>query len=116
MDRKKGEKMSWYRDDDGKIITDEEFENGCCNCSAFCSEGTITVPCNGERTDCSYFKEVDTSEYDKAIREKVIDEFAEKVKPIIDEKIKGWTNCDYLIIWCARAVDEIADQMKVGAE
>lgn len=71
--------MSWYRDDDGKIITDEEFQDDCCNCSAFCSEGTITVPCNGERTECPYFKEVDTSEYDKEIRTKAIDEFAEKL-------------------------------------
>lgn len=69
--------MSWYRDNDGKIITDEEFCDDCCECSAFCQEGTISVPCNGERTDCPYFKEVDTSDYDKEIRDKAIDEAIE---------------------------------------
>lgn len=70
--------MSWYRDSDGKIITDEEFQSDCYECSAFCSEGTITIPCNGERTDCPHFKEVDTSDYDKEIRNKAIDEALEK--------------------------------------
>ena len=50
------------------------------------------------------------------IRAKAIDEFMEKVKPIIDEKIKGWTNSDDLRRWCARAVDEITEQMKAGGE
>lgn len=71
--------MSWYRDDDGKIITDEEFQSDCMECACFCQEGTINIHCNGERTDCPYFKEVDTSEYDKKIRAKAIDEFADKI-------------------------------------
>ena len=50
------------------------------------------------------------------IRAKAIDEFMEKVKPIIDEKIKGWTNSDDLRRWCARAVDEITEQMKASGE
>lgn len=80
--------MSWYRDDDGKIITDEEYQDDCCNCSAFCSEGTITVPCNGERSDCPYFKEVDTSEYDKKIRAEAIDDFVERITlPLTEEDI-----------------------------
>lgn len=72
--------MSRYRDNDGKIITDEEFQSECTECSCFCQEGTISIPCNGERTDCPYFKEVDASEYDKEIRNKAIDEFAERMK------------------------------------
>ena len=80
--------MSWYRDDGGKIITDEEYQDDCCNCSAFCSEGTITVPCNGERSDCPYFKEVDTSEYDKKIRAEAIDDFVERITlPLTEEDI-----------------------------
>ena len=94
--------MSWYRDDDGKIITDEEFEDDCCNCSAFCSEGTITVPCNGERTDCPYFKEVDTSEYDKAIRDKTIDKFVQECKKF------GFDNYP---LGCIKV---IAEQLKAG--
>ena len=45
------------------------------------------------------------------IRNKAIDEFAERVKPIIDEKIKGWTNSDDLRRWCERAVDTVAEQL-----
>ena len=71
--------MSWYRDDDGKIITDEEFGSDCGECSMFCQEGRITIPCNGERTDCPYFKEVDTSEYDKKIYNKAIDDLTNKL-------------------------------------
>lgn len=97
--------MSWYRDDDGKIITDEEFEDDCFNCSAFCSEGTITVPCNGERTDCPYFKEVDTSEYDKKISNKKIDEFAHRIRSKVMTEID---DCADELDW----IDEIAEQMK----
>lgn len=48
----------------------------------------------------------------KEIRNKVIDEFAEKLKPEIFTKIKGWTNSDDLIRWCGNTIDEIAEQMK----
>lgn len=97
--------MSWYRDDDGKIITDEEFKDCCCNCSAFCSEGTITVPCNGDRSDCPYFKEVDTFEYDKKIRAKAIDEFAEKANKEIHM-------CFSDDLGIQKHIDRIAEQMK----
>lgn len=70
--------MSWYRDSDGKIITDEEYGNDCAECEFFCQEGAVNIPCNGERTDCPYFKEVDTSDYEKEIRDKAIEEALEK--------------------------------------
>ena len=54
--------------------------------------------------------------HDREIRSKVIDEFAEKVKPIIDEKIKGWTNSDDLRRWCERAVDTVAEQLKENSK
>lgn len=57
--------MSWYRDSDGQIITDEEFKNECMKCACFRQEGMFNIPCNGERADCLSFSEVDTSEYDK---------------------------------------------------
>ena len=38
--------ISWYRDDDKVIITDEEFGSDCAECSMFCQEGTNSVPCN----------------------------------------------------------------------
>ena len=107
--------MSWYRDDDGKIITDEEFQDDCCNCSAFCYEGMLTVPCNGEKTDCPYFKEVDTSDYDKEIRNKAIDEFAEKLATDV-ESFEGMINgirADLLTLdYFSEFVFEIAEQMK----
>lgn len=71
--------MSWYRDNDGKIITDDEFQSACCECSAFCSEGTISVSCNGERSDCPHYKEVDTSEYDNRIIQSYIDKVVEEL-------------------------------------
>lgn len=71
--------MSWYRNDNGKIITDEEFNSNCDKCSIFCQEGRITIPCKGERTDCPYFKEVDTSKYDKKIYNKAIDDFLDEI-------------------------------------
>lgn len=43
---------------------------------------------------------------------KAVDDFAERLKPIIDEKIKGWTNSDDLRRWCERSIDEIAEQLK----
>ena len=43
-----------------------------------------------------------------------IDDFVEKLKPIIDEKIKGWTNSDDLRRWCERSIDEIAEQLKAS--
>ena len=47
---------------------------------------------------------------------KAIDDFVEKLKPIIDEKIKGWTNSDDLRRWCERSIDEIAEQLKAGGK
>lgn len=62
---------------------------------------------NPEHEDCALSYE--------EIRAKAIDEFAERLKPIIDEKIKGWTNSDDLRRWCKRSIDEIAEEMR-GAE
>ena len=52
----------------------------------------------------------------KEIRAKAIDEFAERLKPIIDEKIRGWTNSDNLRRWCENSIEEVAEQMKAGVE
>lgn len=110
--------MSWYRDSDGKIITDEEFQSDCFECSVFCSEGTITTPCDGERTDCPYFKEVDTSDYDKEIRSKVIEELKDKIcshfadwKYSEDDK---WIKD--IIELASESVEEIAEEMKEVGE
>lgn len=46
------------------------------------------------------------------IRNKVIDEYVNALKPIIDEKIKGWTNSDDLRRWCENSIDIIAEQLK----
>lgn len=55
-------------------------------------------------------------EHDREIYNKAIDDFTERLKPIIDEKIKGWTNSDDLRRWCERSIDEIAEQLKVGGK
>ena len=47
---------------------------------------------------------------------KAIDDFTERLKPIIDEKIKGWTNSDDLRRWCERSIDEISEQLKAGVK
>lgn len=101
--------MSWYRDSDGKIITDEEYRNDCMECECFCQEGMINIPCNGERTDCPYFKEVDTSEYDKEIRNKIVEKFAEKM-----HELCGYEENDYQYPYLLHEsrIDEIAEQMK----
>ena len=107
----KGEDMSWYRENDGKIITDEEFQKACMECPCFCEEGVITVLRNGERTNCPYYKEVDTSEYDKEIRNEAIDEFKERLK---DASFPTLEDC--LAVW-VDVIDEIAEEMKKeGAE
>lgn len=119
--------MSWYRDNDGKIITDEEFQSDCTECSCFCQEGTISIPCNGERTDCPYFKEVDASEYDKEIRNKAIDEFAERMSLEISESIIGgmlfdnrdnssYDTADKIVDYVIDTAKKIAEQLKGGAK
>lgn len=50
----------------------------------------------------------------KAIYDKAIDDFVKRLKPIIDEKIKGWTNSDDLRRWCEQSIDEVAAEMKKG--
>ena len=57
---------------------------------------------------------IDIVEWERKIREKYIDDFIERLKPIIDEKIKGWANSDDLRRWCERSIDEIAEQLKAG--
>lgn len=98
--------MSWYRDDDGTIISDDEFYSDCCECSMFCQETRHSVPCNGERTDCPYFKEVDTSEYDKKIYNKAIDDFFQELEKY--EYKDGWLRLKMSSIY------QIAEELKAG--
>ena len=71
------------------------------------------------RVDCENMDSIkdkieELSRYAENQYNKAIDDFAEKLKPIIDEKIKGWTNSDDLRRWCERSIDEIAEQLKAG--
>ena len=49
---------------------------------------------------------------DKHSYNKAIDDFAKVLKPILDEKIKGWTNSDDLRKWCENSIDKVAEQLK----
>lgn len=103
--------MSWYRNSDGKIVTDEEYRNGCMECECFCQEGMVNIPCNGERTDCPYFKEVDTSDYDRGIRNKAIEEFLEKICNTSElARPVGWSTKQEIVQM--KRVQEIAERMK----
>ena len=92
--------ISWYRYDDGAIITDEEFNLDCIYCRAFCQEGAISVPCDGKRTDCPHYKEIDTSEYDKRMREQIIEQIRRWCidSSIIDYEEEFSDNGDCLVI------------------
>lgn len=46
------------------------------------------------------------------IYNKAVDDFAERLKPIIDEKIKGCTNSDILRIWCENSINNVAEKLK----
>ena len=97
--------MSWYREDDGKIITDESFQDKCCECMSFCLGVTIgSPPCHGDKAECPYYKEVDTSEYDKEIRSKAIDEFVKRLYKIGEHREFDWED-----------IYRLADEMKGGA-
>ncbi len=115
---RKEQRISWYRDSDGKIITDEEYKNDCMECECFCQEETVNIPCNGERTDCPYFKEVDTSDYDKEIRDKAIEELSCKLMTYFADcqlKEEGAIVRDVLVGVIER-IDEITEQMKEVGE
>ena len=51
--------MSWQIIETGETVTEEEFLSNCDNCAAFYAEGNLSVPCNGERCNCVFFKEID---------------------------------------------------------
>lgn len=74
--------MAWYNYEDAILLTEEEFQEGCCNCSAHCAEGAISVPCDGDRGECPFYGELESDAYDKEIRAKAIEEFAEKMKEL----------------------------------
>ena len=65
---------------------------------------------------CGYQVEIDMEQHDKVIFEdgynKAIDDYVKALKPIIDDKIKGWTNSDDLIRWCENSIDKVAEQLK----
>lgn len=107
--------MSWCRDEDRKIITDKEFDETCSECNSYCCEGRTSIPCKGVKEDCPNCTKVDTIEYDREIRDKVIDEFAEALNNKISEFVlQHKDNLEYAsgisVAW--NIIDEIAEQMK----
>ena len=59
---------------------------------------------------------LDLSLHDEKVRNKAIDDFVDKLKPKLNEKIKLWTNSDYLVRWFNGSVEEIAEKLKEGGE
>ena len=51
--------MSWKDYETDEIISDDEFEEECMNCRCFCSDGSLSIPCDGDRYDCPYYGEID---------------------------------------------------------
>lgn len=47
--------VMWQNNDTGEMITNAEFEDACTTCRCFCSEGNISIPCNGVRENCPQF-------------------------------------------------------------
>lgn len=51
--------MSWIIFDTDEIISDDEFNEICTECVCFCSEGNLSLKCNGDRYSCPYIKKCD---------------------------------------------------------
>nr|WP_270249173.1 DUF551 domain-containing protein [Coprococcus catus] len=73
--RTKIEIMNWTNDD-GEIFTDAEFEQQCIECRNFCSEGRISAPCDGIRTNCPYFRQT--------IKEDDMKQLLDQLRSLID--------------------------------
>ena len=92
--KERSKSMAWYNYEDAILLTEEEFQEGCCNCSAHCAEGTISVPCDGDRGECPFYGELESDAYDKEIRAKAIEEFAEKLKESMEKKYRHLIDVD----------------------
>ena len=108
--------MNWINED-GIILTEEQFEVACNNCMGHCSEGCVSVPCKGDKLNCPNFGMVDTSEYDAAVRNRVIDELTKAL--IVNFTDWQMSNASvgneekYEVISKAiKGIEEIAEQMK----
>ena len=104
--------MAWYNYEDAILLTEEEFQEGCCNCSAHCAEGTISVPCDGDRGECPFYGELESDAYDKEIRAKAIEEFAEQIKARAHSTERNDWSTDYMISIWESVIDEIAMELK----
>lgn len=103
--------MAWYNYEDAILLTEEEFQEGCCNCSAHCAEGAISVPCDGDRGECPFYGELESDSYDKKIRAKAIEEFAERIR---DWQKEIYQNGKYAgeLDFLFKHINEIAEEMK----
>ena len=70
--------MAWV--DTKVLLTNNQFKTECDNCRIYCQEAKISIPCGGDKFRCPYYNEIDSDDYDKEIRNKAIDNFAEKLK------------------------------------
>lgn len=50
--------MSWKNYDTDEVITDTEMEDVCTACKCFCSEGTLSIECDGIKENCPYYKHI----------------------------------------------------------
>lgn len=97
--------MAWFRDEDGTVISDTRFREICNDCRECYARNNTSAPCHGDELSCHRYDFADTSEFEKEIRAKAIDEFAERLKrryPIVGS-VNRWLN---------ENIDEIAKELK----
>lgn len=104
--------MAWYNYEDAILLTEEEFQEGCCNCSAHCAEGAISVPCDGDRGECPFYGELESDAYDKKIRAKAIEEFAEALKNHAVDHYSDYLGSNVDKILYVEDIDKIVNELK----
>lgn len=104
--------MNWYDTYEQKITTDAEFRKKCEECHAIYERRVMAKnpPCRGYISNCYRYLRAYTEEYDKEIRDRVIDEFVkESMKQFTEFGLKhGYPT----VADCKIILREIAEQMK----
>lgn len=81
--------MGWYDGYVNKIITDEDFGKICNECNNHQDSANKTKRCKGDVVYCPRYTKVRTLDYDKKVRNDIIEEFSQKLlkQAIIDKSV-----------------------------